>query len=232
MDTLSGVGVVDKSVAVLRALEHDGPAALADVQGRTGLPRATAHRLLAALEHHGLVRRDGEGRYALGLGLIALGRAAADAFPLADLARPVLVDLRDRTGESVQLFVREGAGRRCLVSLESAHGLRWIMPEGVLLPLHVGSAGRLLSGEAGPDGWVASVEERESGVASVSAPVVDDQGDIVAAVSVSGPLGRMTRQPGRRFGAELVAAAEQVSAAITPRSGGAAAQPRPADAGR
>ncbi len=162
----------------------------------------------------------------------ALGRAAADAFPLADLARPVLVDLRDRTGESVQLFVREGAGRRCLVSLQSAHGLRWIVPEGVVLPLHVGSAGRLLSGEAGPDGWVASVEERESGVASVSAPVVDDQGDIVAAVSVSGPLGRMTRQPGRRFGAEVAAAAEQVSAAITPRSGGAAAQPRPAAAGR
>jgi DNA-binding IclR family transcriptional regulator len=219
-------------VAVLRALEHGGPAALTDVQGRTGLPRATAHRLLGALEHHGLVRRDGEGRYALGLGLIALGRAAADEFPLADLARPVLVELRDRTGESVQLFVREGAGRRCLVSLESAHGLRWIVPEGVVLPLHVGSAGRLLSGAAGTDGWVASVEERESGVASVSAPVVDDQGDVVAAVSVSGPLGRLSRQPGRRFGADVVAAAERVSAAITPRTGAAPARSRPAGAGR
>jgi len=232
MDTLSGVGVVDKSVAVLRALEHGGPFALTEVQSRTGLPRATAHRLLGALEHHGLVRRDSEGRYVLGLGLIALGRAAADAFPLADLARQVLVDLRDRTGESVQLFVREGGGRRCLVSLESAHGLRWIVPEGVVLPLHVGSAGRLLRGEAGPDGWVASVEERESGVASVSAPVVDDQGDVVAAVSVSGPLGRLTRQPGRRFGAEVVAAAERVSAAIRPPSAAVAARPRPAGAGR
>jgi DNA-binding IclR family transcriptional regulator len=232
MDNLSGVGVVDKSVAVLRTLEYDGPAALADVQSRTGLPRATAHRLLAALEHHGLVRRDGEGRYALGLGLITLGRVAADAFPLADLARPVLVDLRDRTGESVQLFVREGAGRRCLVSLESSHGLRWIVPEGVVLPLHVGSAGRVLSGAAGADGWVASVEERESGVASVSAAVVDDQGDIVAAVSVSGPLGRLTRQPGRRFGGEVVAAAEQVSAAIRPRPVAAPARSRPAAAYR
>jgi DNA-binding IclR family transcriptional regulator len=231
MDKLSGVGVVDKSVAVLRSLEHDGPGALTDVQRRTGLPRATAHRLLAALEHHGLVRRDGDGRYTLGVGLITLGRAA-DAFPLAELARPVLVDLRDRTGESVQLFVREGAGRRCLVSLESSHGLRWIVPEGVVLPLHVGSAGRVLSGAAGPDGWVASVEERESGVASVSAPVVDDQGDVVAAVSVSGPLGRLTRQPGRRFGAEVVAAAEQVSAAIRPRPAAAPARSRPAAADR
>jgi DNA-binding IclR family transcriptional regulator len=215
VDTVSGVGVVDKAVMVLRALERTGPATLAEVQTATDLPRATAHRLLVALEHHGLVRRDEDGRFGLGLGLIALGRAAADAFPLTELARPVLLDLRDRTGEGVQLFVREGGGRRCLVSLQSSHGLRWIVPEGAVLPLHVGSAGRVLAGDTGADGWVASVEEREAGVASVSAPVVDEQGDVVAAVSVSGPLGRMSRRPGERFGAEVVAAAERLSAAIT-----------------
>jgi DNA-binding IclR family transcriptional regulator len=214
VDTVSGVGVVDKTVAVLRALERTGPAPLAEVQAATDLPRATAHRLLVALEHHGLVRRDDDGRFALGLGLVALGRAASDAFPLADLARPVLVELRDATGEGVQLFVREGGGRRCLVSLQSAHGLRWIVPEGAVLPLHVGSAGRVLAGETGADGWIASVEEREAGVASVSAPVVDEQGDVVAAVSVSGPLGRMSRRPGGRFGADVVATAERLSAAI------------------
>jgi DNA-binding IclR family transcriptional regulator len=232
VDTVSGVGVVDKTVAVLRSLERTGPATLGEVQTATDLPRATAHRLLVALEHHGLVRRDEDGRFVLGLGLIALGRAASDAFPLAELARPVLVELRDRTGEGVQLFVRDGGGRRCLVSLQSAHGLRWIVPEGAVLPLRVGSAGRILAGETGPDGWVASVEEREAGVASVSAPVVDEQGDVVAAVSVSGPLGRMTRQPGRRFGAEVETAAGRVSAAIRPPSAGAAARPRPAAAGR
>ena len=47
----------------------------------------------------------------------------------------------------MQLFVREGDGRRCVVSLQSAHGLRWIVPEGAVLPLRVGSAGRILSGE-------------------------------------------------------------------------------------
>ncbi len=215
MDTVSGVGVVDKTVVMLRALERRGAATLGEVQAATDLPRATAHRLLVALEHHGLVRRDEEGRFVLGLGLIALGRAASDAFPLAELARPVLVELRDGTGEGVQLFVREGGGRRCLVSLQSAHGLRWIVPEGAVLPLRVGSAGRVLAGETGPDGWVASVEEREAGVASVSAPVVDEQGDVVAAVSVSGPLGRMSRRPGVSFGSDVVAAAARLSAAIS-----------------
>src|SRR5215218_6530931 len=212
MGSVSNVGVLDKALAVLRAVERDGPSGLAELTASTGLPRATAHRLAAALEQHGLVRRDADGRFCLGLALVGLGHAAAAGFPLADLARPVLVDLRDRVGESVQLFVVEGDGRRCVVSLQSAHGLRWIVPEGALLPLHVGSAGRVLSGELGRDGWVESVEEREPGVASVSAPVADDAGRVRAAVSVSGPVERLSRSPGTRHGADVVAAAAEIAA--------------------
>jgi DNA-binding IclR family transcriptional regulator len=214
VDSVSNVGVVDKTVAVLRALERNGPAGLAELQAVTGLPRATAHRLAVALEQHGLVRRDGDGRFRLGLGLVGLGRAAADGFPLAGLARPALTALREDTGESVQLFVRERDERRCVVSLQSPHGLRWIVPEGALLPLHVGSAGRVLSGAVGPEGWVESVEEREPGVASVSAPVVDRDRTVLAAVSISGPVERLSRQPGRRFGAAVVATAGRIAAAV------------------
>jgi DNA-binding IclR family transcriptional regulator len=212
MDSVSNVGVLDKAVGVLRALERGGPCGLGELQAATGLPRATAHRLASALERHGLVRRDAEGRFCLGLSLVGLGHAAAEMFPLAELARPALVALRDRIGESVQLFVQEGESRRCVVSLQSAHGLRWIVPEGALLPLRVGSAGRVLGGELGPAGWVESVEEREAGVASVSAPVVGGP-RLLAAVSVSGPVERLSRQPGARYGAAVVAAAADVAAA-------------------
>ena len=124
------------------------------------------------------------------------------------VARPVLERLRASTGESVQLFVREGEQRRCALSLESPHGLRWIVPEGALLPLDVGSSGRLLGGASpGRAGWLESVGEREAGAASVSAPVVGVEGSVVAAVSVSGPVERLTRHPGRRFGPAVVAAA-------------------------
>ncbi len=169
-----------------------------------------------ALEAHGFVRRDGGGRFCLGLEFVALGRAAADGLSIAQSALPALRDLRDRTGEGVQLYVREGDQRRCVVSLQSTHGLRWIVPEGVLLPLGRGSAGHVLAGASvGRDGWVASVEEREAGVASVSAPVRDGRGDVIAAVSVSGPVERLTRQPGRAFGAEVVAAASAIGAAVS-----------------
>ena len=211
MDRVSGVGVLDKAMALLDAIAV-APASLTDLQAATGQPRATVHRLASALEHHGLLRRDDMARYELGLGLVALGQAAADRFPLVDAARPALEELRSATGESVQLFVREGAQRRCVLSLESPHGLRWIVPQGSLLPLEVGSAGRVLSGETGRHGWVESIGEREPGVASVSAPVIAADGSTVAAVSVSGPIERLSRHPGRRFGQAVVAAARAMSA--------------------
>lgn len=213
MDSLSGVGVIDKSMAVLAALRA-GPLDLAALQVATGLPRATAHRLAAALEVHHLVRRDDVGRFCLGLELVALGRSAAEQFGLAAVAMPVLVGLRDGTGESVQLFVREDGMRRCVVSLQSPHGLRWIVPEGSLLPLDAGSAGRVLSLTTPAEGWAQSVEERERGVASVSAPVLDRTGAVIAAVSVSGPIERMTRQPGKRYGPAVVDAGRAISASM------------------
>jgi len=211
MDIVSGVGVLDKAISVLHAVAGSATT-LGELQARTGLPRATVHRLAAALEIHGLLRRDEHGHYELGLELVSLGRHAADRFPLVELARPALHELCAATGESVQLFVREGAQRRCVVSLESPHGLRWIVPQGSLLPLDVGSAGRVLSGETSKLGWVQSIGEREIGVASVSAPVVAADGSTLAAVSVSGPIERLTRHPGRRFGDAVLAAANAIPA--------------------
>jgi DNA-binding IclR family transcriptional regulator len=214
MDSLSGVGVIDKGVLILQALRR-GPLDLAALQHACGMPRATAHRLAVALEHHHLVRRDAQGRFCLGFELVALGRVAAEQFPLGELAAPAMAELRERCGESVQLYVREDDARRCVVSLQSPHALRWIVPEGSLLPLGVGSAGKVLTGAtSSPQGWIESVEEREPGVASVSAPVVDASGAVLAAVGISGPIERLTRSPGERFGAAVAAAAREISARV------------------
>lgn len=210
MDMLTSVGVLDKAMIVLRSVAV-APRSLGELHESTGLPRATAHRLAIALEQHGLLRRDADGRFDLGLGLVTLGKSAAERFPLIDVARPILEQLRDDTGESVQLFVREGSQRRCVVSLESTHGLRWIVPQGALLSLEVGSAGRVLSGERSRAGWIQSIGEREAGVASVSAPILAADGSLIAAVSLSGPIERLSRQPGKRFGTAVVDAAARIS---------------------
>jgi DNA-binding IclR family transcriptional regulator len=214
-ESVSGVGVLDKAVGILACLEQ-APRSLADLASGTGLPRATAHRLAMALETHGFVGRDGAGRFVLGSRLVALGQEAGKGRrSLAEAAGPALARLRDRTGESTQLYVVSGSQRICVVSLESPHGLRTMVAIGAALPMELGSAGKVLSGQSDAvrRGWAQSVGERERGVASVSAPVVV-AGAVVGAVSVSGPIERTTRQPGRRYAPQVLDAAREVERAL------------------
>ncbi len=226
----SKVGVLDKAVCILTLLSEGGPASLAGVAGGTGLPRPTAHRLLSALEAHDLVARE-YGRYFLGMRFLGWGSQAAGA-GLVEAARPALVALRDETGESVQLYAREGDRRVCVASLERAGGgLRDTVPVGAVLPLGRGSGGKVLLAWAGngarPDGmgeseldeikrrgWAQSVAEREAGVASVSAPVFGPGGDLRAAVCASGPVSRLGEHPGGRLAGPVVQAALEIGEAL------------------
>ena len=216
--------MLDKSVAVLSFLSEGGTATLAEVVGGTGLPRPTAYRLLSALEAHHLVTRR-EGRYALGLRLLGWGNRAAGV-GLVERARPVLEWLRDGSGESTQIYVREGEHRVCVASVERTTGLRDTVPVGAVLPLSRGSAGKVLLAWAasGVDdrleeaelrgirvrGWAESVAEREAGVASVSAPVFGSDGRLRAAVSASGPISRLGEHPGERLADLVVRAARKI----------------------
>ena len=164
MNTVSGVGVLDKAMSVIDAVT-ERPLTLAELVDATGHSRATVHRLAQALEVHGLLRRTADGRFALGLRLIGLGRRAAQADPLAESSGPHLEELRAATGESVQLYVVDGDRRVCVAALDSPHELRTFIARGAVLPLDVGSAGRVLCGEpVGPGGWIATSEERAPGV--------------------------------------------------------------------
>ena len=231
MDNSSGVGVLDKAASILSALEA-GPATLAQLVTATGLARPTAHRLAVALEYHRMVTRDIQGRFVLGPRLSELATAAGEDRLLAT-AGPVLSALRDHTGESAQLFRRQGDQRVCVAAAERPIGLRDSIPVGATLPMTAGSAAQVLLAWEEPDrlhrglqaasfnatvlsgvrrrGWSQSIAEREAGVASVSAPVRGPSGRVVAAVSISGPVERLTKQPGRIHAGAVVAAANRLS---------------------
>lgn len=233
MGHTSGIGVLDKSVSVLRA-SAAGPIGLAELCTATGLPRATAHRLAVGLEVHGLLVRDVHGRWRPGPTLAALAAGAPD--PLVTASAEVLPRLRDRTGESVQIYRADGLSRVCIATAEPVAGLRDTVPLGARLPLTAGSGAKVLLAWSDaatlravlPDspfterslaevrrrGWAQSVAERETGVASVSAPVRDAKGAVIAAVSVSGPADRIGRRPGDRWADDLIEAAEALTARL------------------
>ena len=227
----SGVGVLDKAVAILTTLES-GPHSLAELVAATGIARPTAHRLAVALEFHRLVTRDLSGRFVLGPRSGELAAAAGEDRLLA-AAAPALSALRDATGESAQLYRRQGDLRICVAVAERLSGLRDSVPIGAALTMQAGSAAQVLLAWEDSErihrgltnarftaaqlsavrrrGWAQSMGEREAGVASVSAPVRGPNGKVIAAVSISGPIERLGRQPGRLHAAVVAATAARLS---------------------
>jgi DNA-binding IclR family transcriptional regulator len=227
----SGVGVLDKAVTILATLES-GPHSLAELVAATGIARPTAHRLAVALEFHRLVARDLNARFVVGPRSAELAAAAGEDRLIA-AAAPALAALRDATGESAQLYRRQGDIRICVAVAERLSGLRDSVPIGASLTMQAGSAAQILMAWEDSEkihrglknarytaahlaadrrrGWAQSVAEREAGVASVSAPVRGPNGKVIAAVSISGPIERLGRQPGRLHAAAVVATAERLT---------------------
>ena len=231
MDNHSGVGVIDKTAMLLAALE-DGPATLAQIVDSTHLARPTAHRLLIALEHHHLVGRDAAGAFILGRRFRQLAASVGED-RLVAAAQPVLVALRDRTGESAQLYRPHGEHRICIAAADRPVGLRDSIPVGTTMTMSAGSAAKVLLAWSEPEmvhralagarftaadlavvreqGYAESSAEREPGVSSVSAPVWGTNGTVIAAVSISGPAERLTYHPAHQHADAVVSAARQLS---------------------
>lgn len=197
----AGVAAVDRALAVLAAFlpgagEPDRDRSLADLAGRTGLYKSTILRLLASLERANFVQRGPAGRWRLGPAAVALAAAYRRSTRIGEVVGPVIADLAARAQESASFYVRDGEARLCLVRVDAPRSVRDAVREGDRLPLDRGAAGRvLLAFAAGP---VAAREElvfvsrgeRTPETAGIAAPVFDQAGALVGAVSLSGPLHR------------------------------------------
>lgn len=201
---------LERAAAILDAVGRSAASA-SELSRRTGLSLSTAHRLALQMVDYGFLRRTETGTFRLGERFV---RSA-----LENAALPVLHELRDRTGETAQLWVRRGDERICLISADSRHELRATLPPGSRLPLPAGSSGRLLAAddevlaELASAGWIESVGSRTPGLGSISAPVRTEEG-IIAAVCLAMPLARVAASPGQDHGDVVVLAAERIAEAV------------------
>ena len=139
-----------------------------------------------------LVVRDQHGRFVLGSRFTELAAAAGEDRLLA-AAGPILQTLLDRTGESAQIYRRQGEQRVCIAAVERASGLRDSIPVGAMLSMEAGSAAQILLAWEDTEllhqglrhakfsaaklatvrkrGWADSINERDEGVCSISAPI-------------------------------------------------------------
>ncbi|MCD7443277.1 IclR family transcriptional regulator [Streptomyces lincolnensis] len=136
--------VLARGAALLHACGDAGTAlTLAELAGRTGLPKPTAHRLLAELVRLGLVERTPDGGYRIGIGLFALGQSAPSVRELRDAALPYLGDLHEATHENVHLAVPDGTDTLFLEKVTGLRATPIVSRSGGRLPAHCTATGKV-----------------------------------------------------------------------------------------
>jgi len=223
-------------------VESVEPRTFTSLVDELGLAKSTTSRLLSALERNRLVRRDRDGAFQPGPLFALYGALHQAVHSLVELAQPTLERLGGSTGETINLAVPRNGAVVQVAQVDSRYLLgatNWV---GVEVPPHCSALGKVFyafGATAIPDGelarptpasitshavlkreidkvarngWALAWEELEPGLAAVAAPVRGPGGEVVAAISISGPINRITRTRATKLGALLVAEARSLSA--------------------
>ncbi|OLF12424.1 hypothetical protein BLA60_09950 [Actinophytocola xinjiangensis] len=146
-------------MSVLRCVEgEDDGVGVTELAQRTGLTPSTAHRLARALTEAGVLSQDPRTeRYQLGPALVVLGRKAEQRLGYRQ-ALPLLEELAEATGESINLGIRAGDEVRVVLDVASRQPLRFSQEAGSRVPMHVSAMGKCLLANSGDiDGQITEL---------------------------------------------------------------------------
>ncbi|MDQ4490924.1 IclR family transcriptional regulator [Sinomonas sp. ASV486] len=122
-EDLRGASPISNAIAVLRCFSVDEPMlGVTEVAARVGLHKSSVSRILATLEAEDVVERDPmTRRYRLGLGVIGIAGPLLADLEERRVARPVLRDLAERTGETSALLLWNGHHAVSVEQVPSPH---------------------------------------------------------------------------------------------------------------
>lgn len=238
------VRVIERVCLVLDCFTKQQPRLqVGDIRDRTGLPATTVARILKNLVAQRLLEREGND-YRLGLRVLVWSAPAKAASDLIMAAGPVIDHVRDLTGETTGVYVRQGAVRVGVAATLSERSIIYNGYVGQVMPMHAGAAGKTLMAfseqalssalDAGltrftdatitdaaalrreletvrAQGWAYASEEREPGLSSIAAPILDSAGEITATITVGGPTFRLSPTAAAEFGPLIAAAGISIS---------------------
>lgn len=213
---------VDYALQLLLILKRDGSLRVSDAAAELGVARSTAHRLISMLRFRGFVEQARDRTYRAGSALADLGGGRDSTTALLGIARPHLVRLTEKTGETSNLVIRAGADIQFIDTIESREVLRVGSRVGVRLAARLTSGGKvlladlpfeevaLLHPELADDaagmgvlkrmlamvrrqGFGTNFQESERGVVALGVAVRGTTGAAIAAVSISAPTVRFNR---------------------------------------
>lgn len=146
---MPGPSVTSRVFAILDAfVPGEARLTLTEIGRRTGLPLATAHRLVHELVRCGGLEREEGGTYRVGVRLWEIGSLAPVRGGLRELAMPFMEDLYEATHENIQLAVLVDAEAMILEKISGRHSVRIVTRVGGRLPLHATGVGKVLLAHA------------------------------------------------------------------------------------
>ncbi|WP_027803804.1 IclR family transcriptional regulator [Paraburkholderia dilworthii] len=227
------VRAVERALEILLAFRPgDKSLTVAELLARVNLSRPTLYRLLNTLEQAGFLASSGEPqRFNLGSSVAQLAHVWLSDHRIAELALPVLRNLRDATSETVALFVPDDTYRLCVAELESIHPLSFRRGVGYREKLVRGASGRTILSQMqlGPEelrrylvdpsqdisalmsdieeirvkGFGTSHHELIEGAVAVAAPFFNGANQVAGSLCIFGPSNRVNEQRVEQF-AELL----------------------------
>lgn len=227
MSTVKEIQSVHNACRLLELLAERQPLGVSELARVSGFDKSAAHRLAVTLHKARWLDRTPDGRWRIAPALARLARRASTASLVATW-RPRMEILRDETGETVMLVVLEDARLRVREVVESRHALRIGAPAGAELPLLHSSAARAIASHLPPDelatlrrahpsfdddaliarvrrrGYAVNDREIIAEARVVGAPILSEDGNPLAALIVSGPTSRITKNRIAEIGRALV----------------------------
>lgn len=240
----SSVRSVTRALSLLTLFSEDQPIwTLRELVDSAELPKTTVLRLIQTLETLGYLYARPDGRYCLGPTLIRLSRAVHQVWRLPVAADATMEALRERTRETVNLYVLEGKARVCVAQKQGPQDIRYVIPVGVPLPLWGGASAKVLLADhsskfvddilrlggkdagykvwfmeeverARSEGIAVSHGEREPQASSVAAPIRTGP-HTIAALAISGPSTRFSAERVAEISGTLLEAVDQMQQSFT-----------------
>ena len=246
---MSGVGdgirAVGRAMAIFDAFDEQHPAlSLQTISQRIGMPKTTTFRLVQSLESAGFLVRGDNQQYALSMKLVRLAGLVPSTLGLREAARPTMIEVNEKTGETITLNKRIDFIRVCIELVETPSPLMHIVRPGEHLPLLHGATGRVLLAYMDPaqqrrvlaglptaeraaakaelatfqlQGYGQTRGQRVPGVTAIAVPLFDLKDRIEACLALTGPSVRVDNHL-PDFIALMLRAGRQVSDRLGGRS--------------
>ena len=222
------------SALLIHILESSTPPLLSELSRTYEIPKSTTSRMLSALERQGLIRRDRTGAFIAGDVLTQFARSQNHDSVLVARMHSVLEKLALSTGETSNLAVASSGEMKLIDQVDSHYLLgatNWI---GKTIPYHASALGKVLLAYGAATiplgklerltsktittrprllvelenvrkkGYAIIIDELEEGLVAVAAPIREDDGRVVGAISISGPSARLTLRDLSKIGEVII----------------------------